>query len=103
MPRIVVSTNPEGSLRPGMMNLAITPATNPMTMVQIMPTMVRLERAVWLFRSLRSGARPLAGDALRHLADLVERLARDRLRLVHQRVACVAHPLVFHARARHGE
>ena len=32
MPRIVVNTKPEGSLLlPGMMNLAITPATNPMT------------------------------------------------------------------------
>jgi hypothetical protein len=37
MPRIVVNTKPEGSLRPGMMNFAITPATNPMTIVQMIP------------------------------------------------------------------
>jgi hypothetical protein len=38
MPRIVVNTKPLGSLLlPGMMNLAITPATNPMTIVQIIP------------------------------------------------------------------
>jgi hypothetical protein len=30
--------NPEGSLLPGVINFAITPATNPMMMVQIMPT-----------------------------------------------------------------
>src|SRR4051812_39193005 len=37
MPRIVVSTKPEGSLFPGWMNFAITPATKPMMIVQIMP------------------------------------------------------------------
>jgi hypothetical protein len=37
MPRIVVNTKPEGSLLPGMMNLAITPAINPMTIVQMIP------------------------------------------------------------------
>src|SRR5262249_5891678 len=38
MPRIVVNTKPLGSLvLPGMMNLAITPATNPMTIVQMIP------------------------------------------------------------------
>ena len=37
MPRIVVNTKPEGSFLPGMMNLAITPATNPMMIVQMMP------------------------------------------------------------------
>jgi hypothetical protein len=30
--------NPEGSLLPGVTSFASTPATNPMMMVQIMPT-----------------------------------------------------------------
>jgi hypothetical protein len=34
MPRIVVSTKPEGSLRPGVMNFAIRPAKKPMMMVR---------------------------------------------------------------------
>ena len=34
---MVVSTKPEGSLLPGMINLAITPAINPMTIVQMIP------------------------------------------------------------------
>jgi len=34
---MVVRMNPDGSLPPGMMNLAITPAMNPMMMVQRMP------------------------------------------------------------------
>src|SRR6185312_12533248 len=35
MPRIVVKTNPDGSLLPGIMNFAATPARNPTMMVQI--------------------------------------------------------------------
>jgi hypothetical protein len=34
---MVVSTNPEGSFFPGIINLAITPAKKPITMVQIIP------------------------------------------------------------------
>ena len=37
MPRMVVMMNPDGSLLPGMMNFATTPARNPMMMVQIIP------------------------------------------------------------------
>ena len=37
MPRMAVRMNPCGSLGPGMMNLAITPAINPMMIVQMMP------------------------------------------------------------------
>src|SRR5690349_18631048 len=36
MPRMVVMMKPEGSFRPGMIHLAITPATKPMMMVQRM-------------------------------------------------------------------
>src|SRR3954451_20580664 len=36
MPKIVVKTNPDGSLLPGMMNFAATPARNPTMMVQMM-------------------------------------------------------------------
>src|SRR5829696_9204624 len=36
MPRMVVRINPAGSFLPGMRNFAITPATNPMTIVQMM-------------------------------------------------------------------
>jgi hypothetical protein len=35
---MVVKMKPEGSLLPGVMSFAITPATNPMMIVQIMPT-----------------------------------------------------------------
>jgi hypothetical protein len=34
---MVVSTNPDGSFLPGMMNFAMTPAMNPMMIVQMMP------------------------------------------------------------------
>ena len=34
MPRMVVRMKPEGSLRPGIRNLAMMPATKPMMMVQ---------------------------------------------------------------------
>src|SRR3954466_11599906 len=44
MPRMVVITKPEGSLLPGMMNLAMTPAMNPMMIVQMMPMRTPLER-----------------------------------------------------------
>src|SRR3954471_2542714 len=37
IPRMVVRMNPVGSLSPGMMNLAMTPATKPMMMVQRIP------------------------------------------------------------------
>jgi DNA-binding transcriptional regulator YhcF (GntR family) len=36
MPKIVVNMKPEGSFLPGMRNLAMTPAINPMMMVQRM-------------------------------------------------------------------
>src|SRR6478735_1449614 len=36
MPRMVVMMKPEGSFRPGMIHLAITPATKPIMMVQRM-------------------------------------------------------------------
>src|SRR5215203_4451159 len=36
MPRIVVMMKPDGSFRPGMIHLAIRPATKPMMMVQMM-------------------------------------------------------------------
>src|SRR5262245_36814389 len=35
MPRIVVRMNPDGSLEPGMRNLATTPARNPLMIVKI--------------------------------------------------------------------
>lgn len=35
MPRMVVRMNPDGSLSPGMINFAITPAIKPMMIVQI--------------------------------------------------------------------
>src|ERR1700712_3787008 len=37
IPRMVVRMNPVGSLSPGMMNLAMMPATKPMMMVQRIP------------------------------------------------------------------
>ena len=37
MPRIVVRMNPLGSFFPGVMNFAITPATKPMIIVQMIP------------------------------------------------------------------
>src|SRR4030081_1207037 len=37
IPRMVVRMNPVGSLSPGMMNLAMIPATKPMMMVQRIP------------------------------------------------------------------
>jgi len=37
IPRIVVNTKPEGSLLPGIMNFAITPAIKPMMIVQKIP------------------------------------------------------------------
>ena len=39
-PRIVVMMNPDGSLSPGMMNLAMIPATKPMIIVQMIPKCV---------------------------------------------------------------
>lgn len=39
IPNMVVNMNPDGSLRPGMMNFAITPAMNPMMIVQMIPMM----------------------------------------------------------------
>src|SRR5215203_3905255 len=36
MPKMVVRIKPAGSFLPGMRNFAITPATNPMTIVQMM-------------------------------------------------------------------
>jgi hypothetical protein len=37
MPNIAVRTNPEGSLVPGIMNFATTPATKPIMIVQMIP------------------------------------------------------------------
>src|ERR1044072_7124342 len=37
MPRMVVRMKPDGSLSPGMMNFAMTPAMKPIMIVQIMP------------------------------------------------------------------
>jgi hypothetical protein len=36
IPRIVVRVNPDGSFLPGVTNFAITPAMNPMMIVQMM-------------------------------------------------------------------
>jgi len=46
IPRMVVRMKPDGSLGPGWRNFAIKPATNPMIIVQMKPTL-RSSRAAW--------------------------------------------------------
>src|SRR5258705_10389458 len=53
MPRMVVMMKPDGSLFPGMMNFATTPARNPMMMVQMM-----LIGSLRMFQTARGGRRP---------------------------------------------
>ena len=65
MPRMAVSTKPCGSLRPGMRNFAMTPATNPMMMVQIKP-MTLLPR-IRVRRTARAGFGSGAIPKRRHL------------------------------------
>ena len=50
IPSIVININPDGSLSPGVMNLAITSATNPMMMVQMM--LIRLSLAACLMTEI---------------------------------------------------
>src|ERR671910_112081 len=81
IPKIVVRTNPDGSLGPGMRNFAITPATKPMRMVQMMP-MIALS---WVLNELGARVRACAPSRAVHLTalDLDTVLAQANLFLHH--------------------
>src|SRR3954468_9203583 len=69
IPRMVVRMNPAGSFLPGMRNLAITPAMKPMTIVQIIPMAMVLQKRTplihddthYVLREERSG-QPVHSD-----------------------------------------